>query len=202
MLLTRFACWVFILFFFTSSTQAVLLSRDWQNPNDNLLTLDTDSGLEWLDWAYTVDRSYDDIASRFGMGGEFEGFRHATLDELSALYTNTGFNFPTNSDASNIPLAVNFVDLFGQTFSTTNGLGTEAIYNNPGAATDTFWVTAVNQLNGQVLPELFEFPSRSSAEFVGNAIVRTSVIPIPAAIWLFGSAALGLIIYSRKKTSA
>ncbi|HEX7036351.1 MAG TPA: hypothetical protein VF210_11280 [Pseudomonadales bacterium] len=59
---------------------------------DGLLTLDTETGLEWLDWSYTINLSHADVASNFAPGGEFEGFRYATLSELVTLYTNVGFD--------------------------------------------------------------------------------------------------------------
>lgn len=41
-----------------------------------------------------------------------------------------------------------------------------------------------------------------SSEFIGLSEVQFSTIPIPAAIWLLGSALLGLIGYSRRKSNA
>lgn len=49
---------------------------------------DTDTGLEWLKLAPTIDRSYNDISSKFGAGEEFEGWRYATGAEFEELLIN------------------------------------------------------------------------------------------------------------------
>jgi len=53
-------------------------------------TLDPNSGLEWLDVSLTTNRSFADISLEFGPGGDFEGFRHATTQELVEFFTNAG----------------------------------------------------------------------------------------------------------------
>ncbi|MFZ1547467.1 MAG: PEP-CTERM sorting domain-containing protein [Candidatus Nitrotoga sp.] len=56
---------------------------------------DTISGLDWLDVTASVNRSYNDVSSRFGVGGEFEGWRYATGLEFRALAVNfTGLVSP------------------------------------------------------------------------------------------------------------
>jgi hypothetical protein len=59
--------------FISSNVNAAIVSTDWLAPDDNLITHDTDSGLEWLDLTATNHRSYSDISSQLGIGGEFEG---------------------------------------------------------------------------------------------------------------------------------
>lgn len=51
-------------------------------------TTDTQTGLDWLDVTETFQRSYNDVSSQFGVGGEFEGWRYATMDELLSLIFN------------------------------------------------------------------------------------------------------------------
>ena len=36
----------------------------------------------------------------------------------------------------------------------------------------------------------------------GSYLVQTSVVPVPAAVWLFGSGLIGLIGFARRKTNA
>jgi hypothetical protein len=71
----------------------------------NNITEDTVTGLQWLDVTVSADRSFDDVVGNDGMnefapGGDFEGFRHATADELTgwnpgpqfdSLFINFGF---------------------------------------------------------------------------------------------------------------
>ena len=49
---------------------------------------DTTSGLDWLDVTASVNRSYNDVSSQFGIGGLFEGWRYATGLEFNGLVAN------------------------------------------------------------------------------------------------------------------
>lgn len=80
-------------------------------------TLDPDSGLVWLDVNLTTNRSFADIALEFGPGGDFEGFRHATSQEVIGLFTNAlipninfGYGVPNAVPANNLLLLVGFTN--------------------------------------------------------------------------------------------
>lgn len=64
------------------NVNAELLSVDFQNEGDNYVTLDTQSGLEWLDFSFTRNDKYRDYYN----GGY--GFRIPTNAEVEALFTN------------------------------------------------------------------------------------------------------------------
>jgi hypothetical protein len=51
-------------------------------------TTDTDSGLDWLDVTASINRSYDDVSTEFGSGGDFEGWRYANGLEFDQLWFN------------------------------------------------------------------------------------------------------------------
>jgi hypothetical protein len=55
------------------------------------ITRDTDTGLDWLDVTQTSGLSYDQVTVQLGVGGDYEGFRYATLAELDQLITNFGY---------------------------------------------------------------------------------------------------------------
>ena len=48
-------------------------------------TTDTESGLDWLDVTLSINRSYSDVSSQFGSGGDFEGWRYATGIEFDMV---------------------------------------------------------------------------------------------------------------------
>jgi len=86
---------------------------------DGLLTVDTASGLEWLDVTATVGQTYDAVASGPYVGSL--GFRFATGAEVEALWRDAGaegtFTNDTGSniDAANYGAAILLIDLMGCT---------------------------------------------------------------------------------------
>lgn len=57
---------------------------------DQLLTLDTVTGLEWLNLTVTANHSYLDVLAGFGGFIGVFGFRYATSTEIGTLYINAG----------------------------------------------------------------------------------------------------------------
>ena len=49
-------------------------------------TLDSNTGIEWLDLSETVGMSMDYVVSQTGGGGEFAGWRLPTSDELNVFF--------------------------------------------------------------------------------------------------------------------
>jgi FIMAH domain-containing protein len=66
------------------------------------LTLDTTTNLLWLDLEYTDERSYLDVSSKLGAGGEFEGFRYATQAEVLAFFSAAGIPDVPGTSAANV----------------------------------------------------------------------------------------------------
>ena len=53
-------------------------------------TYDPNTGLRWLDVNLSADRSYNDVSSQFGVGGDFAGYRYASGNEVSTLFRDAG----------------------------------------------------------------------------------------------------------------
>jgi hypothetical protein len=91
---------------FASAACAAILEVDLSVPGDKLLTRDTGQGLDFLDLTEAAARSYNDVSSHFGAGGDFEGFRYATMAEIDTLWTNAGIDLrgesPTAPDITEI----------------------------------------------------------------------------------------------------
>lgn len=69
-------------------SHALLIEKDLNAIGDNLITLDTATNLEWLDVTATLGQSFDQaVLSGFVTS---QGFRHATNNEVAALYTSVG----------------------------------------------------------------------------------------------------------------
>jgi hypothetical protein len=96
--------------------------RDWQNPGDGMLTFDTESGLEWLDWTATTNLSYEEVSPQLDLGGDYYGFRYATLDEVGVLYDNAGLGpqvaIHNWSESPRTGIFGQLIDMLGVTSST------------------------------------------------------------------------------------
>ena len=99
---------------------------------------DTDSGLDWLKLAPTLDRSYNDVSSKLGAGQEFDGWHYAAGSEFEQLLLN-GEVIPD----SDLPLP-------GTCSSGVNFCATQRSQGNPGVSSDE--ITAVSNLFGNLAP--------------------------------------------------
>jgi len=82
------------------------------------ITLDTSTGLEWLDPYQTLHfddaglvccQTFESISSNFGVGGKFEGFQFATRSQLEDLfYVSAGY-----LDSSSAAEVATIFDYFG-----------------------------------------------------------------------------------------
>jgi hypothetical protein len=112
-----------------TSAQAALVESDWQSTGDALATLDTETGIEWLDLTQTDSMSITEAEGFTGIGGTFEGWRLPTRAEVTQMMVNA---FPsellkfqssgtwsiTNGTTDNE--ADSFRALFGQTNSNSS----------------------------------------------------------------------------------
>ena len=192
------------------AAHATLTEVDWQLAGDGLLTRDQATGLEWLDWSHTFNRSYNDVSAKFSAGQEFAGFRYATEAELLTLYSGSaGFpNVPVQdvTDAANIPAAVAFAALFGTTFLN----GGRAVYDLVAAEPFTtngiygfgpapyHIVTSYDFASGRLAPRWLNLSDSGPGDFVGHALVR---VPEPSPISMLGTslAAAGLLARRRRR---
>jgi hypothetical protein len=85
----------------TLPCNAALISASDLRFGQDSLTVDTTTGLEWLDLPLTTGYSYQTMNAALRPGGTFAGFRYATAQEVSVLYVSAGIPgtgwFPTSS---------------------------------------------------------------------------------------------------------
>jgi hypothetical protein len=124
-----------------TSAHAELVATDWKNTGDGLATLDTATGIEWLDLTQTGNMSINQVESLTGVGGTFEGWRLPTRAEVMQMMRNA---FPTNSAQiqigsihflDNAPTVTvqevnNFRSLLGITVTNSNFEYTSGIHKN------------------------------------------------------------------------
>ncbi|RKZ67885.1 MAG: hypothetical protein DRQ44_05080 [Gammaproteobacteria bacterium] len=101
------------------NTSAALVSTNWKTVGDNLITRDTDSGLEWLDLTETTGLSYNDVSSKFSEGEQFAGWSYASITEVRELLNNAGGSGVYNGawSAENNGVVIPLLDLWGHTLT-------------------------------------------------------------------------------------
>ena len=84
------------------------------------VTRDENTNLEWLDVTLSTNISYSNIITQFGAGGAYEGWRHATADEVVSLWLSGGIPVSLMGTGFQSSLSVpvqNLQDLVGVTAS-------------------------------------------------------------------------------------
>jgi hypothetical protein len=174
-------------------------------------TSDTVSGLDWLDLTAT-----DNLTPTAALAAN-AGWRHASNSEVEDLFNQLFPNYFSNQTSQNLYYdedGINsiqwdnlnaFADLFGWT--QLNGVGVhyysyglyldeDHIWRSMGGFLDLYY-------NNTVMVTGMEFTNTYSANYshenFGTFLVQTAV-PVPAAVWLFGSALAGLGWMKRKRT--
>jgi len=166
------------------------------------LTIDTSTGLEWLDWTESTEISFNEINTEFGAGGDFEGFRHATIAELGQFLENLDIGLPiddfpqtgvaVDGGASTIALA----DLVGSTFGTAPVLRSAAITGTQQSAFIQAYVVVFS--GGTTVVAVGCAPQSASQVDIGHALVRETVaVPEPTMLlcWL----GFGLVGLTRRR---
>lgn len=128
---------------FSTNSYALLMSQD-SSYGTGSITVDTDTGLQWLDpWLPIVQggsgcgggpgcssvhlNSFTDVKAQLGAGGYFEGFRYATrLEVETLLFSSVGINAVTSQSSgtatsSDIQGVANLMSFFDNTFSQVFG---------------------------------------------------------------------------------
>jgi hypothetical protein len=77
-------------------------------------------GLEWMDVSQTTDLSFSDVVTQFDPGGLFEGFRHATGEEVNQLVLAFGYDAGASAQENASPIS-SVQDAIGTTFASVAG---------------------------------------------------------------------------------
>lgn len=94
---------------------ASFVSLDFRAPGDGALTLDTDSGLEWLDVSYTDGVAFQSIEAGWDGLTTADGFAFPTRPKLDELMIHFGIQQSPDWVAANYPLTSSFRGFFGTT---------------------------------------------------------------------------------------
>jgi len=176
------------------SAQAALVD------NGNSL-IDTATNLEWLDLTQTLGQTVNQALSSSFV--TVDGYAYATTAQVTTLFANAGFVTGVSiTDPQNDPAAAlllgglgctqfcpppNDTNATGRGWADDGALNYRPFYSNSGNGA----IYAINSL-GNASEDV-------AVTTVGVYLVRT-VVPVPAAVWLFGSA-LGLLGWMRRKAA-
>ncbi|MCW9057201.1 MAG: VPLPA-CTERM sorting domain-containing protein [Gammaproteobacteria bacterium] len=179
-------------------------------------TTDTATGLDWLDLNLTNTTSYNNALASL----PDQGWRYATSADVMGLFsvafdgyydTNT-YGYSSSTEGAYADQAVDsaaFQALFGLTevgsFSSTSGLvnytGSYGFFMDEG---NVLRLMGTYQDNTGYIDVYRNYQAGYRAEhaygWIGTYMVRdTTVVPVPAAVWLFGSGLIGLAGFARRK---
>jgi hypothetical protein len=200
-----------ILLFGAMPSQAASLIDQGNN------TFDPNTGLQWLDVPLTAGLSYDNVLANYiSAGGPYVGYRYATGQEVSTLFTDAGLINPQCcSFAQLVPPELALIALLGPTFNSggetfTAGLNSDPFPSNPGFHSVGTLFVDVNAVGGTfqqaVVADFQGLNDNGTDAFIGSFLVRSSdqSTPLPAALPLFATAlsALGLLGWRRKRKQA
>ena len=171
-------------------------------------TTDDVSGLDWLDLSITDGQSYN------GALISNPSWRYATKTEIENMFSIlfdgfyiTGYAGESDSSygayADQYEDVINFQRLFGITYQDSSMNKSYGVYSNDQGFFRRLGTYTLNDITVVYGPEDtigFDrtFYDRGINEY-GVYMVRNSVVPVPAAVWLFGSGLIGLIGVARRK---
>lgn len=182
-------------------------------------TTDTASGLDWLDLTETISMTYNEVVAQLGPGGALEGWRYASESEIGGFldafggdstYYDSGWS-PQNNGLFDV-----VAPLWGDTYCAQEGCTpgdglSRFIHNAVFSSSQNVMTGKLYDLVAHSLSDTEDFVKTSevtigynqSHQYVASALVRdVSPVPVPAAVWLFGTGLLGLIGVTRRKTAA
>jgi hypothetical protein len=165
------------------STYAALTEADWLAPGDGLLTIDESTGLKWLDLTATINRTFNDVSTQFDPGGDFEGFRYATNDEVINFFSSAGIvDLSGNWNADNYQPAIALQALIGVPWGslytsggTTGDQSPYANYHEYVAIQSNMFPNSTVFEHSRVVLGRAPLPDDESSDFFGNWLVKESM---------------------------
>ena len=185
----------------SSAAHGALVEHDLYTAGDNLITLDTKTGIQWLDLTATTNLSYNDILADAG-GWISSGWRHATIGEIDSLYSAFGLENRKYSppNRNEIDMFTDLFSLLGETAPDEN----ETYRNSYGLVGGDF--SDFRPLYGMLLADDGSWATtgyvggsidRSASPILGHWMVKTTAVPIPSSFLLFLSG-LSFFYFSKK----
>lgn len=177
-------------------------------------TTDTETRLDWLDLSITDNQSYVVAATlnpewRYATNSEVENLFGQLFD---GYYDTHQFNYSSSNDGavySDQESDVNnFISLFGETKANDFNIISLGFYEDEDDVLR--WIGVTKDIGDTPSTLVYGLESSFGAEVyredfnnnsAGVLMVRASIVPVPAAFWLFTSGLVGLVGFIRRKKS-
>ncbi len=169
------------------------------------VTLDTDTGLQWLDLTLSTDLSANEVDAQLGVGGTFEGWRYASVAEVLTLFVNAGIPDVPGQSSANIAPAQALMDFVGSTgFQAGIGDGRQAFGITGDKSGGLRRRADMDGLMVNGMPEMsvgafaFQNPN-GGAPVLGSWLVR---VPHPGTLAVLACGSVGACRRSRSRERA
>ena len=189
-----------VLIIAPGSLNADLISADDEEFGAGSITVDTDTGYEWLDVTLSVNYTWIELMDQTEEGGLFEGFQLANVSKVLELFENAGIDMSSSNvpDPSQDLPVVGLMELVGVTYGTidngyTFGL-TADLYNvDPQRAVA---LNLAHKPTGSHYSVDYNRYINSSEDYIGGWLYRTNnslypVISVSSSSIDFGNAVVG-----------
>ena len=194
---------------------ASLVELDLLTAGDGLVTLDTTTGLEWLDLTATQGLSVDQVLA--GSGGWVQrGFDYPNFSQIGRLLDDAGFSPHIDDFAvlrstdltSDLASAITFVGDFGSTIGGFQTIGFIApydcaIFDEVTTCTDYVKITASRSVDrGFVSGDDGSFVTRVGQPYIGSFLAREVPEPATCATLLAGLALFAALAFRQRRAGA
>ena len=176
------------------------LVSGWSQFGPGTVTIDTATGLSWLDVTLTTQFSHDEMQDQLATNDEFSGFRLATMSEVIEFWEDAGIAFGGGFVPENYVPIRNLMDFVGitklnvdtlgdgKTFDLTAGHTIEEIVGIPGYE-GWVYVLSISALDEEQTGKASSgsVPSYNDNDGHGSWLVADfSLVPEPSSLTLFG----------------